>query len=428
MKSPAAFIILLAALILVIHPAAGQNDHVKYVPKYEDPVLKEIGEQADKEQAARDSLTADIREKQAERNKADKALAMSLRFDMSQIPRPNSPDEFKSLFHFPPVAQYRTGTCWCFSGISFVESEIYRVTGEKIKLSEMYIVYYEFLDKVRHFIRERGDFAVYDGSMSNAVFRVMEKYGAVPIDAYSGLITGERYDHERMSQEIRDYLAFIKNGGYWDEDLAVQSVTLILDKYMGRPPEYFEFEGATFTPREFFKKILQVKPEDYIDAMSTLRVPFYSIGEFKVWDNWWHDSSYYNLPLDEWYGLMKKAIGEGYTVALGGDISEPGYYGFEDIAVVPDFDIPGKYINQDSREFRTDNESTGDDHGIHVIGFRNIKGRDWFLIKDSARSGRRGKFEGYFFYRDDYIKLKMLTFMVHKDALGDILTKFSQLK
>ena len=105
---------------------------------------------------------------------------------------------------------------------------------------------------------------------------------------------------------------------------------------------------------------------------------------------------------------------------------EPGYNGFEDAAVVPDFDIPQAYINQDAREFRMYNRSTGDEHGIHVVGYKVIDNRDWFLIKDSSRSGRWGDFEGYFFYRDDYIRLKMLFYVVHKDALKSVIKKFER--
>jgi len=159
-------------------------------------------------------------------------------------------------------------------------------------------------------------------------------------------------------------------------------------------------------------------------VMSTLAVPFYTQGEYKVPDNWWHDASYYNVPLDEWYAAIKRAAQAGYTLAIGGDVSEPGYNGFENLAVVPSFDIPQEYIDQDARELRFVNHATEDDHGIHLVGYASVGGRDWFLIKDSARSSRWGKFEGYYFYRDDYVRLKMLTFTAPREAVADLLAKF----
>ncbi len=105
----------------------------------------------------------------------------------------------------------------------------------------------------------------------------------------------------------------------------------------------------------------------------------------------------------------------------GGDNSEPGVDGLEDCAVVPSWDIPSKYIDQGSREFRIYNETTSDDHGIHIVGFKRIKGVDWFLIKDSNRSSRLGEYKGFYFFTGDYIRLKMLGFMVHKDRLEGLL-------
>jgi bleomycin hydrolase len=140
-------------------------------------------------------------------------------------------------------------------------------------------------------------------------------------------------------------------------------------------------------------------------------------------DNWAHTTDYLNVPLDDWYAALKHAVQKGYTVAIGGDVSEPGYQGAENIAIVPAFDLPAEAITQSAREFRFTNHTTEDDHGLHVVGYLNQKGHDWFLVKDSARSSQRGKFPGYYFYRGDYVKLKMLTFMVSKEAVKDVMAK-----
>ena len=165
--------------------------------------------------------------------------------------------------------------------------------------------------------------------------------------------------------------------------------------------------------------------DNYFSIMSTKKKPFYTFGEFEVPDNWWFSKAYLNLPLKVWYNVIKKAIKNGYTLAIGGDVSEPGKMWEDDIAFIPSFDIPEKYINQDSREYRIFNESTTDDHGIHLVGYKKYKGKDWFLIKDSGRSARKGAKvnHGYYFFRGDFIRLKMLTFTVHKDMIKTILKK-----
>ena len=194
---------------------------------------------------------------------------------------------------------------------------------------------------------------------------------------------------------------------------------------MGAPPETFTWEGREITPLEFLKET-GLRMDDYISVMSTSRVPFFSFQEFKVQDNWWHSKEYLNLPLEKWLAVIRRAVKNGYTVNIGGDTSEPGKCGEKDLAFIPTFDIPTRYINQDARELRIYNRTTQDDHGIHMVGWKHHKGWNWYLIKDSGRSARKGRFDGYYMYREDYIKLKMLTFTIHKDMLKGELEKIGK--
>jgi bleomycin hydrolase len=141
---------------------------------------------------------------------------------------------------------------------------------------------------------------------------------------------------------------------------------------------------------------------------------------YPVPDNWWKSEEYYNIPLDQFMHVIKNAIRKGYTMAIGGDVSEPGYNGYKEVAVVPTFDIPAEYIDEHARQLRFSNKATTDDHGIHIVGYMEKNGKDWFLIKDSGSSSRNGANKGYYFYHEDYIKLKMMDFVVHKDAVKGI--------
>jgi bleomycin hydrolase len=401
------------------------GDHVIYVPRYEDPVLEEMkAHDKDLKKKAEEETTA-IRDRQKAEQEREKKARTTLRFDMSKIVKPASPAVFKQAWHFPPVAQYLTGTCWSFSTTSFYESEVYRLTGQQVRLSPMWTVYWEYVEKMRRFVRERGDSFVDEGSEGNAFQHIWPIYGVVTEEAYPGVLSKDgRYDHSQLIAELHELCRWIKANDCWDEGEVLAMTRVILDKYMGRPPEQVSWEGATYTPQEFLAKVLQLKMDDYVEVMSTLSAPFWTQAEYKVPDNWWHDAHYYNVPLDDWYAAIKGAIQAGYTLAIGGDVTEPGYNGFEDAAVVPSFDIPQAYIDQDSRELRFENHTSQDDHGIHLVGYASVGGRDWFLIKDSARSSRWGKFPGYYFYRDDYVRLKMLTFTAPKEAIKDLLAKF----
>ena len=407
-----------------LRAATDQKNKVKYEKKYTDPVLKAMDEDREKEQLGRDEETDKIKKRQLEEKEKAKAQAKSLLSDMSGVFPPQSKAVFKTCFHFPPVAQYNTNTCWSFAGTSYYESEIFRLSGKKIKLAEMWTVYHEYLEKVRRFVRERGDSLVAEGGEGNALNRIWKIYGIVPEDVFPGIKAAEqKHDHVRLIDELHAYLDWVKTNGLWDERDVLAHVTIILNKHLGTPPQKFIFNSREMTPLEFLHDETPLNMDDYTDVMSTGLFPFYTYQEFTVPDNWWHSRDYLNLPLDEWYSLVVKAVKSGYSVAIGGDVSEPGKLGFQDVCFIPSFDIPQSYINQDAREYRLDNKTTDDDHGIHLVGYTHYKGQDWFLIKDSGRSARWGKYEGYYFFRGDYIKLKMLTFTVHKDLLKNIFPK-----
>lgn len=405
---------------------AGGKDRVTYKKRYRDPVLKQMIAENDSLKALADSVTGEIDAKYSKEEKEEKENRKVIRFDFSGISKPESPSKFNPPFHFPPVPQYLTGTCWCFCTTSFMESEIARITGRQVKLSEIYTVYWEYVEKARGYVQKRGHQPFVEGAESDGVFIIWDKYGIVPAEAYPGLKMYDKHNHGPMLDEMKAYLDMVAEKGYWNEESNIKHIREILDRYLGPPPAEFDFDGKKMTPRGFLKDILKVDSSDYVQFISTLSSPFYEMAEFDVHDNWRPTGTYYNIPLDSFYDTIKKSIRNGYTVCIGGDVSEPGYYGMEDACVIPTFDIPYEYIDQDSRELRIYKKTTDDDHGVHLIGYAKKGGKDWYLIKDSARASRHGKFEGYIFYREDYIRLKMLSYTVHRDAARDILMEIEK--
>lgn len=408
-------LLLLAAPLLT--SAASAQDLI-YRPKTKYPVLEEIEAARKVKDAARDSLiaAADARATAVREAKSDSAR--ELRLDWSQIDVPAGPNAFVSAWHQPPVAQYYTGTCWAFCSVSFLESEIKRLHDREVKLSEMWVVYWEYVEKARRFLREYGNSVVEEGSQDHGTFEVARLYGLVPAEAYRGVLTADgRFDHEPLIAELKGYLAWVESSKSWDEERNLANVRAILDKHMGPPPAAFTYQGKKHTPLSFRDQVCGIDLDAYVSCVSRLDVPFGERTLLDVTDNWRRKDDYLNLPLDVWYDSLRSAVQAGYTVALGGDNSEPGMDGLHDAAVIPEWDIPASAIDQRAREFRIVNRTTGDDHGVHAVGFLHQGGRDWFLIKDSNRSSRLGRFEGYYMWDGDYIKLKMLTFLVHRDRL-----------
>ena len=352
----------------------------------------------------------------------------SFKIDFTGMDIPNSVDQYTKQWYNDPVSQGNTGTCWCFSTVSCYESEIYRLTKQQIKLSEMYTVYWEYVEKAKRYVKERGNSVFEEGSEGNAVARIWKTYGIVPLSAYNGMMPGQVFhSHAKMYEEMSTYLKSLKVNNAWNEDLVVATIKSIMNHYMGEPPTKVNVGGTEMTPQDYLKNVCKLKLEDYYDIMSLMQYPYYTKQEYEVGDNWWHSKDYVNIPLDDYMTIIKNSIKAGYTVAIGGDVSEAGLESWSQTAVVPTFDIPSEYIDENARQFRYSNNTTTDDHGVHIVGYVEKNGKTWFLIKDSGsgsrNAGKESKNFGFYFFHEDYVKLKMMSAMVHKDMLKDILPK-----
>jgi bleomycin hydrolase len=349
--------------------------------------------------------------------------------DQSGLELPNKVSLYKKEWANPVISQGNAGTCWAFSTISFIESEVKRINNKEVKLSEIYTVYCEYIEKARAYVKTRGESNFSEGSEGNAVSRMFNMYGAMPQSAYPGLINNRKYHtHAEMFKEMNNYLKKIKENNAWNEETVSSTIKDIMNHYIGKPPVDFMVDGKKYNPKSYLKNYLQINPSDFVEILSYKQEPYWKQVEYKVPDNWWHSKDYYNVPLDVFLIIIKESIRKGYTMSIGGDVSEAGFSRKTLVALIPNFDIPSEYINEDSRQFRFSNKTTTDDHGMHLIGYYENDGKDWYLIKDSSSGSRNNDKNapefGYYFFHEDYVKLKMMGFTIHKDAVKDILKKF----
>ncbi len=337
---------------------------------------------------------------------------------------PQEIEELRPRFHFAPVNQDTTNACWSFSTISFIESEVQRINSQNIKLAVMYPVYYGFIEKAKRFVQTRGESRFAPGDLFTTVIDVIQIYGIVPEEAYSGQVGARTtYNHQQMEKEVNELKSRIVENKIWDEEAVLEELKQILDSQLGEPPSSFVFRGETYTPLTFAERFVNLTWDDYLLVTSFGYAPFDAFASLKVPDNWKNVDRYFNISLDLFYRSMKNALNNGFSLAIDGDISEPGRIGSEDICYIPAYDIPGAFINQEARDYRFDTGVTKDDHLMHVVGFAELNGEDWFLVKDSWRDAFEGKHEGYFFYHGDYAKLKILAYLVHKEGVPEIVER-----
>jgi len=353
-----------------------------------------------------------------ENKKYDKGAKDKFIMNFDGLDIQKSKDEFKTYWHNAPISQGNSGMCWCFTSTSFYESEIYRTSGRKIKLSELHTVYYEYVEKARSYVKKLGNSHFAEGSRGNHLPFIWKKYGVVPANSYTGMDEDQPFhNHEQLFEEMESYLEYVKENNVWDEETVIKTIKAILNYHIGEPPTSITFDGEKMTPVEYFKNVIKIDFNDYIDLLSLMEQPYNQYVLYDVPDNWWRSKHYYNIPLDNFMKIIKNSIREGYTISIGGDVGEPGLYSYKEVAMVPTFDIPSEYIDENARQLRFSNEATTDDHGIHIVGYQEKNGSDWFLVKDSGSGARNGANKGYYFYHEDYIKLKMMDFLVHKDAV-----------
>jgi len=334
---------------------------------------------------------------------------------------PQEVEELRPRFHFAPVNQDTTNACWSFSTLSFIESELQRINGQSIKLAEMYPVYYGFIEKAKRFVETRGESRFKPGDLFTTVVEVIQTYGILPEEVYRGqVVERPTRNHGRMEEEIEELKKRIVNEGLWNESTVVEEVKRILNKYLGEPPSSFSFRGETFTPQTFAEKYVNLPWDEYLFITSFGYASFNSFIVLNVPDNWKQIDRYFNVQLNDFYSSMKTALSNGYTLAIDGDNSEPGRIGRLDVCYIPDYDIPSAYINQAARDYRFDQGATEDDHLMHIVGYSEVNGEDWFLVKDSWRDAWEGTHKGYFFNHGDFLKLKILAYMVHKDGVPGI--------
>ncbi|NPA42977.1 MAG: aminopeptidase [Chlorobi bacterium] len=357
----------------------------------------------------------------------------------------------------PVKNQHRTGTCWSFSGLSFLESEVMRKGGPETDLSEMWVARHAYLEKARNYIRTDGHTNFGQGSLFHDVTWTAATAGLVPEKAYPGrAYGGDKHHHGELHAVLHNMLKALNKRPQGGKLTPVwfDAFRRTLDTYLGEVPGdpeeyYFIFKGKSFNPKSFVK-YLKINPEDYEEYTSFTHHPFYTSFPLEIPDNW-HMLPSRNVPVDELVRITEHALQKGYTVAWGSDVSEKGFSHRNGLAVMPEdprtvsrpksdslyFTVKGQKVpnaflqpvkevrvTQKMRQEAFETKATTDDHGMHIIGLaRDQKGNKYFIVKNSW--GASNDLGGYLLVSYPYFAYKTTMIMVHKDAVPkDIRKKF----
>ena len=347
--------------------------------------------------------------------------------------------------------QNNSGTCWSYSALAFLESEVLKKDPSKtdIDLCESFLVSKTYTDRADRNVRTHGDASFSQGgSFYDAIF-CMERYGFIPEGIMPYPITpygDSLFNFTNFFPPMEAYIKAIatsnakKINPIWKKD-----VQGMLDNYFGQCPTEFEYKGKKYTPQSFVKDYLQLDPNDYVSLTSYTHHPFYTQFVLEIQDNWrWATS--YNLPLDEFMRVMDEGVKNGYTFAWGADVSEDGFSRRTGknkcVATVPDTkatagvgsdqsrwtgekagakiaqaDAAGeKVITQEMRQEGYDNWTTTDDHGMQIYGIaKDQNGKEYFMMKNSW--GEYGPYKGFWYVSKPYVAYKTMNIVINKNAI-----------
>ncbi len=358
----------------------------------------------------------------------------------------------------PVKDQNKSGTCWCFAGLSFYEDEILRKTGKETDLSEMFVVRHCYDDKADKYVRMYGALNFAQGGSVLDVPYVWETYGIVPEEAYRGLNYGEdKHSHYEMADVLTSYVqSIVKKPGKRISTAWRKGFNGVLDAYLGELPETFTYEGKTYTPQTFAAS-LPIDVNDYVAVTSFTHHPFYRPFMLEVSDNWLA-GQYYNVPLDEMKQIVDNAIDNGFSVNWAADVSEDGFKWKDGYAHMPkgknEADMDGTELarwvklsdkDREKEKFKAkgpveeievtpevrqemfDRQETTDDHGMVIIGKAvDQNGNRYYKVKNSWDTNQI--YDGYFYVSEPYFLAKTMDIYVNKEVVPKNILKKLDLK
>jgi len=333
--------------------------------------------------------------------------------------------------------QGSSGTCWSYSGNSFIESEMIRMGKKPVELSQIFTARNAYIEKGKMYVKMHGNVELGEGGAFHDVMNMYKKYGTVPRSVYTGLQEGQtRNNFSEMSKMMESVLSSVIKNDKLSENW-LKAYTAVIDTYLGEVPKEFVYEGKKYTPKTFADQVVGINPDDYVEVSSFMEYPYYEKFTLLVPDNWAFDQVW-NVKMDELVEIVDHALKNGYTVAWGGDVSEKGFSWKNGVAYVPEIDYsqmtaeqradmfngpkPEKRVTEVDRQKAFDNYETTDDHGMHIVGIaKDQNGKEYYIVKNSW--GLSNDYQGYMYMTKEFMKYKATDIMVHKNALPSHIAK-----
>lgn len=311
--------------------------------------------------------------------------------------------------------QAMSSTCWSFATVSFFESELLRMGKGEYDLSEMFYVRKAYPIKAYYYYHFQGKSNFGPGGQAHDIIILFKEFGAMPEKDYNGLNGRENHDQTEMDDALLGIMnAAVKAEPENTETKWMYSLDSAMDVHLGKLPQSFVFKGKDYTPQSFAAS-LGLDANNYIELTSYAPHPYYKQYVLEVPDNWMFEK-YYNLPLDELMKVMDNSIDKGYTFCWDGDVSDN--VSFTQNGGIGKLENDNKTVTQEGRQAAFEDFSVTDDHLMHICGLaQSADGGKYYLTKNSWGENKGNK--GFWFMSENFIRLKTIAILVHKDVIPD---------
>jgi bleomycin hydrolase len=316
--------------------------------------------------------------------------------------------------------QFMSGTCWSFTSMSFLESEILRQQKVKVDLSEMFIARYSYIRKIETHLRQKGNNYFTPGGQFHDVAWVIKNYGAMPENAYSGKPKGQKvHNHALLDTAIDHYVKRLVKQSI--TSLSTQHkvyIDSVLDEHLGHVPADFTVDGTSYTPQTYLTKYLKLNIDNYIEITSYTHHPFFT--SFILEDKYnWTSDKYYNLPITDIISITNTILKKGNTVGWDGDVDDSTFLYEKGVAFLPN----NITDYQKERQLTFNDGSTDIDHLMHIVaGVKDNKGKDWYYVKNSW-GNYSNNLKGFLFMSKDYFAIKTSAIIINKNDLPQTIRK-----
>lgn len=306
----------------------------------------------------------------------------------------------------PVKDQGRSDLCWIYAMLATIESERLMM-GDSVNLSPAFVARMMMREQATDYYFSRGKHPISLRGMASMTLRYMEKYGMQPYTfeeekhpadygtlCRKAMLMGNEAIAHRTGPD--NYLARLDN--------------LLDEETNFSPLRFVHMLGAEYTTLQFAQSVCL--PGDYLSLTSFTHHPFFRSFELETPDNRLRDA-FYNLPLDTLMAHIRQALRTGHPVCWEGDISEPGFRSPVNGCLVTEKE-EGHTATQQERQRDFDRLLTTDDHAMEMVGMFRLRGRTYFVFKNSW--GKSYGNEGFVYLSENYVRMKTIAVFMSRNA------------